>query len=112
MENIITKTDQQYRKARDYFDAAIVRIVNEAEYEIERQEEALAVIDSLISMMSCTGNNGTILEALKGLVDIEESFKESSIAAKLTAQTDVRMNIDRDIDALKERVAMIKHDYE
>jgi hypothetical protein len=108
MNNIIKSIEKQVRKAQDNCDAAIIHAVNQAEYEADKQAEVLIAIDGIISIMSMSCDNSAMVESLKGLVSIELAFNDENSAAKLNAQTDIRMNLDRDLDALKEQISYMK----
>jgi uncharacterized protein with gpF-like domain len=112
MNNAISKVAKQARKARDSYDAAMINAINAAEYEEGRQAAALYMVDHLISHMSEHGDNSILIEALKGLVSVELAFNDDNQSAKITAQTDIRMNIDRDLDELKEWIADKKSELE
>jgi hypothetical protein len=111
MEDIITRTEKQSRIAFEHYQGAMVRVINQADYEIGKLGEALSAIDSIISLMSCSANNEILVEALQEIINVEESMTNES-TAKLGAFTDIRMNIDRIMGGMRERVDAMRVEFE
>jgi hypothetical protein len=111
MKKIIDSIDGKARAARVNHHTAMVMVINQAEYEHDRADEVLSIVDEIIGMVSCREDNSLFFCALRELLEIESGYKGNS-SAKLTAQTDVRMNIDRDLDALEERIVELKSEIE
>jgi hypothetical protein len=112
MNNAISKAAKQARKAKDTYDASMINVINSAEFEEDKQAAVLYMVDQLISHISDHCDNSILIEALKGLVSVELAFNDPNERAKLTAMTDIRMNIDRDLDELKEWIADKKSEIE